>query len=53
MIGQVPPPAYEEVVSREKAELECLQELPSYGEAVRREADKMEHKVKPNTVPLA
>jgi len=29
-----PPPGYEEVIEKEKAELECIRDLPSYQEAV-------------------
>ena len=32
--GEKGPPGYEEVIKKEKAELECLKDLPSYHEAV-------------------
>ena len=38
------PPGYEEVIEKEKAELECLKDLPSYQEAVSVEISFSENK---------
>ena len=38
------PPGYEEVIEKEKAELECLKDLPSYQEAVSVEISHSENK---------
>ena len=38
------PPGYEEVIEKEKAELECLKDLPSYQEAVSDEISFSENK---------
>ena len=42
------PPGYEEVIEKEKAELECLKDLPSYQEAVSAEISFSESKENPS-----
>ena len=42
------PPGYEEVIEKEKAELECLKDLPTYQEAVSAEISYSESKETPS-----